>query len=213
MPHLPQRPKDEEELQKREVIGTIRASRFVRALARAKTSINVETVYAIHKEIFKDAWPEIAGILRIEDLKITGSHHRPPHYSEVPALMMGVNTELVKKLQMLRSVSGFAMDGKANQQELEMIQNILAVTAWAHHKITHIHPFRDGNGRTARLLGNLILERYGLVGVSIKIERENRNRYRASLSQIDTMNDHEPLMNIIAEGIVDRYNGVPMRIV
>lgn len=33
--------------------------------------------------------------------------------------------------------------------------------------------FREGNGRTARLATNLILERYELVGISIKIEQGN----------------------------------------
>jgi Fic family protein len=43
----------------------------------------------------------------------------------------------------------------------------------AHFKLVHIHPFVDGNGRTARLLTNLILMKYGFPpAVVLKIERK-----------------------------------------
>ena len=66
---------------------------------------------------------------------------------------------------------------------IDEIEKIIRLSAWVHHKITHIHPFREGNGRTARLAGNLILERYGLVGISIKVEKENKNQYCNALAQ------------------------------
>jgi Fic family protein len=69
----------------------------------------------------------------------------------------------------------------------------------------------EGNGRTARLVANLILERYGLVGISVKIEKENKNEYRKSLAQIDKYGDYEPLEEIISEGIIERYHGVSMK--
>ena len=69
------RPRNEEELQKREAIGVIRASRFVRRYAKSHKPITVETIRDIHKEIFKDAWPEIAGVFRHEDITITNSDH------------------------------------------------------------------------------------------------------------------------------------------
>jgi len=55
------RPQDEEELQKREAIGIIRASRFIRKYARSHKEINIQTICEVHHEIFKEAWPEIAG--------------------------------------------------------------------------------------------------------------------------------------------------------
>ncbi len=64
------RPGDEAELQKREAIGVIRASRFVRKYANAKDAIDISTIQKVHEVIFKDAWPEIAGKWRTENLKI-----------------------------------------------------------------------------------------------------------------------------------------------
>ena len=41
------------------------------------------------------------------------------------------------------------------------------LAAWAHRRLVDIHPFADGNGRTARLLMNLILVNRGYFVVSI----------------------------------------------
>jgi len=81
------RPKNEEELQKREAIGVIRASRFVRKYAQSHKEINVETICAIHKEIFNEAWTEIAGGYKEEELSITDSDLLLPHPTEVPELI------------------------------------------------------------------------------------------------------------------------------
>ena len=97
---------------------------------------------------------------------------------------------------------------KIKNKELKMIQKIVKAAAWIHHKITHIHPFAEGNGRTARLMANLVLERYNLIGISVKMERENKNRYLQALSQIDEVGDYKPLVSLIFEGMTDRYNGV-----
>ena len=207
------RPHNEEELQKREAIGVIRASRFVRTYAKSKNPINIGTIYQIHKEIFDHAWPEIAGVLRIENLEITDSHHKPPHFTEVPAFMESVDNKFVEKLEHLKSIRSLKFTGNRSNEEMNMLENIVNTTAWIHHQITHIHPFRDGNGRTARLVANLVLERYGLVGISIKFEKENKNKYRQALQQIDKINDYEPLMEIIYEGLIDRYNGADLKLI
>ncbi|MDR3156128.1 MAG: Fic family protein [Holosporaceae bacterium] len=57
----------------------------------------------------------------------------------------------------------------------------------AHYKLVEIHPFIDGNGRTARLLMNLILMRAGyLPTVIATIERK---RYIASINFRNTKGD------------------------
>ncbi|MGH6795187.1 MAG: Fic family protein, partial [Methylocella sp.] len=40
----------------------------------------------------------------------------------------------------------------------------------AHHRLVDIHPFNDGNGRTARLLMNLLLIRGGYPPVSVRLQ-------------------------------------------
>jgi Fic family protein len=209
---MPERPYNEEELQKREAIGVIRASRFVRRCANQHRPIDFDVVREIHYEIFKEAWPDIAGIYRSENLKITESKHLPPHHSEVQALMIAANHEFTEQLKKLRIVDGMLIiTSEATDEVLQSVDAIITSAAWIHHTITHIHPFREGNGRTARLAANLVLERYGLVGISIKVEKENKNRYRQALAQIDVIQDYEPLKSIIYDGLIERYNGVSIK--
>ena len=209
-----ERPKNKEELQRREAIGTIHASRLVRKLAKSNQPIDVGSIYDIHKTIFKVAWPEIAGVLRTENTKITGSPHLPPHYSQVPGLMLELDKELKKRVASLTVLPMMNRLGPAwTKKERKMVMDIVGVAAWIHHKIVYIHPFVDGNGRTARLMTNLILERYRLIGISIKMERENKNEYRTALQQIDKEGDYKPLEDIIVAGLIDRYTGVKDSIV
>lgn len=207
------RPKNEEELQKREALGVIRASRFVRRYAHSQKQITVKTICDIHKEIFIDVHPEIAGEYRKEELFITDSDLLLPHNTKVFELMKKLENDLDLNLESLKDCAGHILDIQTNltDEAIECIEKVIHVTAWLHHSITFIHPFMDGNGRTARLASNLILERYGLVGISVKIEKENKNEYRKALSQIDKYEDYDPLESIISEGIIERYNGVAVK--
>lgn len=206
-----QRPENKEEFQKREVAGTIRASRFVNNFAKSKNQISLDVIFEIHREIFKDVWPDIAGELRTKsqtDVKKL-FHHTPPPYHKIPELIKIARDELDEKLQNLKTVPLSLMDTEEVTEEVgNAVDAIISVAAWLHHTIVHIHPFVEGNGRTARLAANLVLQRYGLIGISIKIESENKNAYLNALKQIDTVEDYEPLVMIIAEGLIDRYQGV-----
>ena len=206
------RPKDKEELQKREAIGIIRASRFVRKYAKSNKPINFDVVYKIHKTIFENAWPEIAGIFRIEEIEIIDSKLLPCHHSEIAKNIKIADFELSEKLKGLELAAGMLLNRNVlRRKAFNAIDNVVTVAAWLHHKVTYIHPFREGNGRTARLAANLILERFGLIGISIKMEKENKKIYRQALAQIDQREDYEPLKHLIFEGLIDRYRGVSLK--
>jgi len=208
------RPADEEELQRREALGTIRASRLVRVFAESSKPITASCIYDIHRTIFEKAWPEIAGVFRTEEATITDSPHLPPHFSQVSGLMIELDKVLQQEIHSLVALPVMErFDGPLEERKVQMIGRIVHVAAWVHHRIVYIHPFVDGNGRAARLMANLILERHRLIGISIKIERENKNRYRSALQQIDQRGDYEPLENIIIEGLLDRYNGIRQKVV
>lgn len=202
------RPHNEEEMQKREAVGVIRASRFVRKYAKSHEPITMQTVCKIHEEIFREVWSDIAGKYRKENLEITDSKHLPTHHSEVVSLMEIKERELQEKLHNLEDAEGIIMTDQDSDLVIDSIDQIVRVAAWLQHIITFVHPFREGNGRTARLASNLILERYGLVGISIKVEKENKNRYRRALAQIDKHEDVGPLVELIYDGLLDRYDSI-----
>jgi Fic family protein len=80
------------------------------------------------------------GQYRMGTVFISGSEYRPPHHTEVPQLMRDL-------------IHWIATEGSAYAP--------LVRAALTHEMFLAIHPFLDGNGRTARLLLNLQLMRDG----------------------------------------------------
>lgn len=72
---------------------------------------------------------------------------------------------------------------------------IIAVDA--HLKLVTIHPFIDGNGRTARLLMNLLLMQAGYPPAVISPNQ--RDDYREALKQVQLQGDVEPFRKFVAE--------------
>lgn len=70
---------------------------------------------------------------------------------------------------------------RATTEESDFDPIILA--AEFHYKFIRIHPFDDGNGRTARILMNFILMRFGYPPVIIKTE--DKENYFSALQQAD----------------------------
>jgi Fic family protein len=67
----------------------------------------------------------------------------------------------------------------------------------AHFRLTAIHPFSDGNGRTGRLLMNLILIRGGYPPVAVR--PEDRKPYLDSLERASLANDLLPYQTFMHE--------------
>ena len=60
----------------------------------------------------------------------------------------------------------------------------------AHYRLAAIHPFADGNGRTARLLMNLLLLRQGYPPVAVR--PEDRKSYLDALEHASVHDDLKP---------------------
>lgn len=66
---------------------------------------------------------------------------------------------------------------------------------WTHAEFVRIHPFRDGNGRTSRLIMNYQLIKNGYLPVSIPVQ--DRSNYCKLLDDYCANNDMEPFTNYI----------------
>ncbi|MCF0062500.1 Fic family protein [Dyadobacter chenwenxiniae] len=77
--------------------------------------------------------------------------------------------------------------------------NPILLAAEFHYKFIRIHPFDDGNGRTARILMNFILMQFNYPPVIIKTEE--KQQYFAALRQADS-GIFEPFLNFIAANLV-----------
>ena len=86
----------------------------------------------------------------------------------------------------------------------------------AHLNLVAIHPWVDGNGRTARLLMNYIQFCYNLLPT--KIFKENREEYILSLHQCQDEETNQPFLDFMAGQLkkslsleVERFNASQKR--
>ena len=130
-----------------EATGHAKAYDFMLELARsADFCFTEESIKRLHYLFYNGIDSEKAGQYRKGQVFITGTEYVPPTADEVPDLMATLIDELNEKKNALHPV---------------------ALSAYAHRRLVDIHPFQDGNGRTARLLMNLILLNKGYCIVSI----------------------------------------------
>ncbi len=85
-----------------------------------------------------------------------------------------------------------------NEKTNEKEPNPILIAAEFHYKFIRIHPFDDGNGRTARILMNFILMQFGFPPVTIKTE--DKTNYFAALQFADAGNI-EAFITYIAQNL------------
>jgi Fic family protein len=105
-----------------------------------KHTVSERLIRSLQHLIIKEIEDKEAGRYRQGNVMITGSSHKPPDAFRIPKLMEDLISWIKKN------------SGK---------MHIVRLAALAHHKLVNIHPFADGNGRTARLFMNLILMQKG----------------------------------------------------
>lgn len=130
-----------------EATGHAKAYDYMLRTARGgELCFSEDVILQLHALFYSGIDPEHAGRYRTGQVFISGAEYIPPAADEVPEQMAGLIDELNAKKDNLHPV---------------------LLAAYAHRRLVDIHPFQDGNGRTARLLMNLILVNQGYCIVSI----------------------------------------------
>jgi Fic family protein/DNA-binding XRE family transcriptional regulator len=161
-----------------EAINHQEAIAYIKELMDKNTTINEREILCIHNLILRGIYPEDAGKYRKVQVMIKGSSHMPPQ----PFLVAKEMEELFIWYQ-------------TNKNNLHPV--ILA--AEMHERLVTIHPFIDGNGRTSRLLMNLILLQHGYVIANIKGTNESRMQYYNALEACQVENNKENFLLFIAQ--------------
>ncbi|MDJ0647551.1 MAG: Fic family protein [Xenococcaceae cyanobacterium MO_188.B19] len=138
-----------------EVIGHKEAIDYIETLAQQDTIVREWEIKQIHNLILRKIHPLEAGIYRTLDVKAAGTNYLYPEHYLISQLMNDFVTWL-------------------NSTEASQLHPV-EYAARVHYRFVSIHPFRDGNGRTARLIMNLLLIRAGYPIVII--DNQKRNEY------------------------------------
>ncbi len=159
------------------------ALKTILTLARSRTSdLTRHDLLNIHTAILRGIDDSHAGRYRTIPVRISGSMvvlHNP---AKVPGLMA-------------RFIGDLTTSDISHPVEL---------AAEAHYQLVTIHPFVDGNGRTARLLMNLILMQHGYPPALIR--KRDRLRYIQSLEKAQLGGDKADYFKLIAEAVDRSFN-------
>ena len=189
-----------------EVLGYSEAARWVYEQGVAPKGLvhdgltNVTEVRHIHELAMTKVWEvaphpqanadEAPGSFRKHDIAPFPGGMTPPTH---PLVSAGITS-------WVDHVNEFGKAMSAGTLELVDVPEALARI---HVDFERLHPFIDGNGRTGRLLLNLILVRLGWP--PIVIFKEQRRRYLDGLDRADN-GDLGPLAELIARSVVDNLH-------
>ena len=161
-----------------EAINHQEAIAYIKHLMANNTSLNEREVLSIHNLILRGINPEDAGRYRKVQVMIKGSSLMPPQ----PFLVS-------------KEMEDFFIWYETNKNALHPI----VLAAELHERLVTIHPFIDGNGRTSRLVMNLILLQNGYVIANIKGDYNNRMKYYNALETVQTKNNKEDFLLFVAQ--------------
>ena len=163
-----------------EIINHRDAILFLENLVSNKEAISEWNIRNIHSLILKEIDNQNRGRYRLENVLISGATHIPPSHYELPDLMQ----ELIGEYNTNWGAYHPVVRG-----------------ALLHGEFVKIHPFIDGNGRTARLLLNFELMRGGYTPIVIK--NRDKVQYYAALDLAHTTMDYHPFIEMVAALVVE----------
>lgn len=151
---------------------------FIKSLiGKKRNRVSEKDILKIHEIILGKIDDANAGRYRSVPVRIAGSTVIMPNHMKVAALMAEFQRWLRSKNKL--HPAQFAAD--------------------AHFKLVSIHPFTDGNGRTARLLMNLLLMQEGYPPALIK--KEDRLTYINSIEKGQLTGEMDDYYKIIYQSI------------
>ena len=160
-----------------EVLDADRAFAKAKELAATAAPVTEEVVKELHRIVAANLEEADAGQYRWDMRYVTTSRIYPPPPTQVGALMNQLLTTTYT-------------------------DNPLVTAVIFHLVFEDIHPFGDGNGRTGRVLLNLMLMEAGYAPVAFKADNESARRYYQAIASfvegID-QRDATPLLKLVME--------------
>lgn len=186
--------------QEREVANYLKAIRYTQK--QKETIIDERAILKLHKLLMKGLLPEeLCGKYKRKQNYIINEKGTKVFTPPSPKQTSKLVKELIQWL---------------NSPKTKKLHSIL-ICGILHHQLVSIHPFSDGNGRLARLLGTLILYQKGFDTKNIysldDFFAENKNKYYQKIQQARELdNDLTYWLDYVAEGIVTTLKRTKKRI-
>ncbi|WP_038471766.1 Fic family protein [Candidatus Izimaplasma bacterium HR1] len=153
---------------------------FLEELISGNEEISEWNIKNVHSLILKDIDNKNAGKYRNENVIISGASHIPPNHVVLQELMQKLIIEYNKEWNEFHPVIKACL---------------------LHGEFVKIHPFIDGNGRTARLILNFELMKYGYT--PIIITKTKRAEYYDTLDYAHTTMDYSKFIKLVSEFVVE----------
>lgn len=179
-------------LLKLEIEGTKKGLDFIYNLVKKDKNVKMtsELICQLHNISFGWIFPDWAGKYR--KIQVTISGKETPEYYKLPELILNLCGDLVERFKHL-----------PNPETKEFIIEVVRLLSWFQHRFVLIHPFKDYNGRTARMLNILLLLKLDLPTVEIIAEEvADRKRYITAMQEGDKGNI-TLLENIMSKALVE----------
>lgn len=166
-----------------EAAGHAQAYDYMLSVARTEQLfITEDIIKRLHALFYHKLDHEEAGQYRKIQVYISGTEYLPPKAEEIPHLM----EHLINQMQ-----------------SSKRLMHPIEYAAICHKRLVDIHPFKDGNGRTARLIMNLILVNAGYGVTSIPPILRNEYINALILSQKENNPNIDAIIEFIAECVIE----------
>ena len=156
-----------------EAVNHQEAIEFVESLVSDSYILNEKDILNVHNLVLNKIEKDFAGRFRTSGVRISGANFVPPNALKIDDYI----TELIEWVN------------SSNE-------NNLIKSAIFHHRFVWIHPFFDGNGRTVRLLFNLLLMKEGFPPAIIL--KNDRKKYYDALNSANN-GDYSKLLLLILQ--------------
>nr|WP_294861743.1 Fic family protein [uncultured Fluviicola sp.] len=161
-----------------EAINHGEAIHYVKDLVSKNSILTKRELLGLHNLILRGINQEEAGRYRRIQVMIQGSSHLPP----APYLVE-------------KQMEDYFIWYERNRSLLHPV----VLAAEMHERLVTIHPFIDGNGRTSRLIMNMILLQHGFVIANIKGDNTSRYAYYEALDEVQASGNKDSFIRFIAE--------------
>ena len=174
-----------EEIHRREDEGVARAMELVAMLVARPEPVALTSalIRQIHTELMGAIYP-FAGAWRVVSL------HKGEGPTKWPIPPGGIEQVMEVCERDVLSRSPFLSND--NNEVFAYVSEVMG-------EFLAIHPFREGNGRTAFILGNLLLMQNDLLPLDVYDRRKDETRYFAGCEEVRVHKNYEPFAGLVAE--------------